>query len=507
MTFPFGYMLHPPGPHDWGRTIDRPPTPVEGEDYGVAHNRWRSSVEQELSQRLLAGEISIWYPLAIPKTQPILPLIGGEPPTDWRESVGVMIEQAMSAGHRTVRVIDLSRHALWRDLYQDLQGSGLSDVLLMAGSLDPGQTSSGLLAGLTVGGASELIADVLRADSSRSGRNDAARQMSILTTVASFLSREPSFTLLADAAKYALTLDDSGVTLLPAEMQALDNYHARHVQNRTSLARDLDDLEQLLAVLASFDRVRQPLKHGRSVSGSAISLRGIAPLAGGVSHELAADLLSARLAREMAHLDKRRDVLTIVLGADEVAEPILKSIMAVSLQNRSRLVLFFERFVDQALDVVGSAGASVGGFFRLANNREAEAAADFMGRQHKFELTGLSASDSTSFEWGWSTSVGTDASTSRSMQTGRMFSANVTSSFSRSRNEGQSGGGGTSHTSGRDYSRVYEYILEPASFQALPAASLMMVDVGSKSSAMVSCSRDVHQSHVTSKKYVLELGA
>ena len=501
-----GFRLDEPSPSDWGSQIDNVPSPANSADIATANRMWRREVEAELLGRLESGRLSVWFPVALPSQQPVVPLIGGNPSQDWAEALDVLIMQAIQGGAGQVRVVDLTRHCLWKQ-QRDRLLTDHADVRVISASLAPRASSSDVYRGLDLGGMIALIVDVLRADDSRTGRNTAAMLKSALEDVSRVLGRsEASLTVLRDAVRYALSLDPTVTSLDRSEMKRLDAYHHRHVQTRQGLGTDLDQLDRLMSSVARFSPVVQPDARGTRKQ-HAVILRGIAPGLANMDHELAADLLASRLSCEMSQLDSRHDLTTILIGADKISEATLSAITSASIRRNSLLFVFYERFAGLSLNQIGSAGASVGGFFRLGNSQEALAAAEFMGKQYKFELTGYSLNESRSFEWGWSKTVGSDRSTSRSWDFGRSFSRVLSSSVSSSTSSTNTQGSGSSTGSSIDMQRVYEYLLDPSIFQSLPPASLLIVDVASRTASLASCSRDVQRSKLVSQTHYCELGS
>jgi hypothetical protein len=152
--------------------------------------------------------------------------------------------------------------------------------------------------------------------------------------------------------------------------------------------------------------------------------------------------------------------------------------------------LLFRHLRDDALAMIGQGAA---GFMRLGNHAEAEQAATFLGRHHKFVLSqftatygtnstrtgsdsyghGTSQSRGTSRTKGWSEDgiTGTNASGSRSRS--RDYSTNE--NWSRS----QSQADGTSWSDAATMQRVYEFAVEPTVLQNLPDNALLVASRGS----------------------------
>ena len=502
-----GYEFERPGPLDWGPSIDNVPLPTRATDIARAHETWRQQVEAEMVQRLESGAASIWYPVALPDHHPVVPLIGGNPTQDWTEAIDVLIAQALDGGALEVQVVDLTRHCVWGTQRDWSLADESERDRVTSSSLAPGRSSVDLFSDLSVEDLIGLVVDVLRAADDRTDRNSAAMHQAALQDVAGELGR-PSLTpaLLADAVRYALSLDPGVTSLDEDEMVRLDAFHHRHVMTRRALAEDLDVLERLLASVTRFAATAPPDSYG-PLAHPAVNLRGVETGLSDVDFELARDLLAARLARELADAESQDGVVTLLLGADHLSGATLATLTSAALRNNSLLVLFYEHFAGTALTQIGSAGASVGGFFRLGNADEATAAAEFMGREHRFELAGYSHNESRSFEDGWSTTVGIDRSTSQSWRTARLFSTTMSAGISRSESSSTSGGSTRSSGGTVNMQRVYEYLLDPSVFKRLPPASLMLVNTAGRTALLVSCSRDVHHSQLVSRNQYYQLSA
>lgn len=500
-----GYRFQHPGPSDWGPVIDNVPVQTRGSDIARAHSAWRRQVETDMAARLESGQLSTWYPVALPSRPAIVPLIGGNPPDDWTEAVDVLAAQALDGGAREVQVIDLTRHSVWQRQQERSRADASNDDRVTCSWLAPGRSSADVFGGLPLDHLIGLLADVLRSEDGRSDRNAAAMRQAALGDVARKLNRiEATPELLGDAVRYALSLDPDVTSLTSDEMSLLDEFHHRHVQSRRRLADDLDLLERLLASVNRFAQALLPTSHG-SLECRPVTLSGVEAGLSDVDHELARDLLTARLAREMNDLE--RGTVTILLGADHLSEPSLEAVTSAALRNNSLLFLFYENFAGTALTQIGSSGTSVGGFFRLGNTEQALAAAEFMGKEHRFELTGYSRNDGRSFEYGWSESSGIDRSTSQSWRTMLAFLRTVSAGVSRSQSSSTSGGGSYSTGGSTEMQRVYEYLLDPSVFKALPPASLLVVNTADRAALLVSCSRAVHRSRLVSRDRCYELTA
>jgi hypothetical protein len=101
--------------------------------------------------------------------------------------------------------------------------------------------------------------------------------------------------------------------------------------------------------------------------------------------ELLRDLVVERTLRLLRHRDEaHRPHVLIVAGVDHLTEPRLRRLDQQAEASDSRLILLFRGLSSNALTFAGSGGAVA--FFRLPNADQAEQAADWIGRDHRFVL-------------------------------------------------------------------------------------------------------------------------
>ena len=161
----------------------------------------------------------------------------------------------------------------------------------------------------------------------------------------------------------------------------------------------------------------------------------------------------------------------IILGADRIRLSSLESLTTFAEKEHVRLLLFFEHFRADAIDVVGGGGAAAA-FFSLGNHREAKEASDFIGSQYKWEESQHSRSESESITNQWGTSDN--------------FSLMFPTGSSRTDSTAILEGTETTTTD----TRVREAIMNPEEIQGLPAMHLIYVEVkqnGKRVGATLDC--------------------
>ncbi|MGH3245487.1 MAG: hypothetical protein ACRDOI_04630, partial [Trebonia sp.] len=176
----------------------------------------------------------------------------------------------------------------------------------------------------------------------------------------------------------------------------------------------------------------------------------------------------------------------IIAGADEVTRAHLEALADACERRGVPLTLLFRHLRDDATALIGGAAATA--FMRLGNHHEAEQAAAFIGRHHKFTVSGWTATrggeHSTASTSGYS--HGTSQSRSTSSTSGwsgnGIWDHTASGGRTRSRDHGSSQdwsqsdteSDGESWSTAQSTQRVYEYAVEPAVLQNLPGSALLL---------------------------------
>lgn len=170
----------------------------------------------------------------------------------------------------------------------------------------------------------------------------------------------------------------------------------------------------------------------------------------------------------------------IIAGADEITRPHLERLSDACEQRGVPLTVMFRHLREDTLHMLGGGTAA---FMRLGNHAEAEQAATYIGRQHKFVLSQLTATlggnqtQTRSDTQGY----GDSATSSRSWQEFHLGRGNRSRGTTASRNwsTAQSWADGTSWSDAAATQRVYEYAVEPTVLQNLPDCALLLARRGS----------------------------
>lgn len=239
---------------------------------------------------------------------------------------------------------------------------------------------------------------------------------------------------------------------------------------RRQAHHDLRRLESLLRPLV-------PLGAAESVPPPAVLTCLVADRDGrSAQHELFKDLLVQWLIRRVSREAVRGGSIVLV-GADEVHHRQIERLGTLCERRGIRLVLFFAHLREESLHALG--GGEVA-FMRLGNHREAQQAAEFIGRQHKFVLSGLTRTlggnethTLADTEGGAETEGGSEGSRGEGKSLLKTRSRNW--SRTRSWSQTQSVATGSTWSDAASAERVYEYAVEPRVLQDLPDYALLLV--------------------------------
>jgi hypothetical protein len=195
----------------------------------------------------------------------------------------------------------------------------------------------------------------------------------------------------------------------------------------------------------------------------------------------------------------------IIAGADEISRPHLERLAGACERREVPLTLLFRHLRDTGLGMLGGGAAA---FMRLGHHGEAEQAAAYIGRQHRFVLSNVTAtlggsdthtltetegqtvSDTihTGSQAGWKSRVhpGGRRNAGHLESRGPSRSRSVSRNWSTARSWAES----TNWSNAAASQRVYEYAVEPAVLQNLPDQALLLVTRGSGGPVLTSVECD-----------------
>jgi hypothetical protein len=353
--------------------------------------------------------------------------------------------------------------------------------------------ASGILAGLTSQQFANALAEAIHAGGpdAATSRADRAVDVRVLEQLTRALSGDVTPVRLAAAVQVALGQQPPEGVLSYAEADTIDGALFQG-EYRTHAAPSLVRLDAFLADLAraSGEPARQA---PRSTWYTCLILEPGAPSA---STELLAALVIQWLT---ARVNTVPSPAIVIAGADDLSRAHLEALTAACERRGVPLTLLFRHLRDDASALIGGAAAT--GFMRLGNHNEAEQAATFIGRHHKFVVSGWTVTHGgeQSFSRASGHSRGTSQSRGRSSNHGwsedGLFRTSASGGHTRSRDYGRNEewsesdteSDGTNWSDATNTERVYEFAVEPTVLQNLPGNALLLPARGTQDVLAVEC--------------------
>ena len=341
--------------------------------------------------------------------------------------------------------------------------------------------ASGIMTGLAASQLANAVAEAIHAGTPGGAtRSERAVDARVVTRLCTALGRSLTLGRLAAAVQAALgqPVPDGLLTLDEWDLISGDLLgDAYRAQVGPSLVR----LDAFLSDLARHAGTGPP-QPARPTWYTCLALEPGARSAG-------AELLTALTVQWLTVAVTRSAATTpavIIAGADGVTRTHLEALADTCERRGVPLTLLFRHLRDDATALIG--GASATAFMRLGNHHEAEQAAAFIGRQHKFTVSGWTATQggehSTSRTSGYShgTSQSRGTSSTSGWSGNGIWDQTASGGRTRSRDHGTSQDWSQSDTTsdGQNWSssqstqRVYEFAVEPVVLQNLPDGALLL---------------------------------
>lgn len=424
-------------------------------EYLRARALWQARIaEHDAAERARHATAPLWYPLALWSGARRVDVFGGTW-DGWACLLATAGSALLAAGHRIV-LVDFTE----QDVGGGLAGYATAQRYPVTHVEAPRQWSS--TASLSADELAVLLSDAVY--SARIGVDARALHGELLTTVLDRLDRP-----------WTLARIVAALTVL------------RH--NRSDEAQFLASTLEPLARLESADD--EPPDPWTTPGLTVIST--VDP------QHRRKDLVDRIVFHRVVH-DVRADGATVlvVAGADHIGHEGLERLARQARRTGVRLVLMLERLRGASSELLGGHdGATL--LMRLGNATEAAAAAEFIGRGHRFVLNQLTEQVGRTFTDGVATSIGAQDgySESESASTDVGFagiaqgevpmpvfttsvhqSGSVTTSRTRTWHETVGRSVADHATTGRTLTRVYEFTVEPTAVQSLPPTAFVLVENG-----------------------------
>jgi hypothetical protein len=444
------------------------------QQYQAAHGQWASqAAEHEHAELDRVAEVPEWgsADLRTPRTD-----IYGGTLAGWRSLLTVHGTSILA--RQPLLVADLSGQYALAELAAVARGARVpSAEYVLPRDLD----RAGLLTRLSGQQLADALAEAIHAGPPGSARTDRAVDVRVLEQLCSTLAdRGVTPARLAAAVRVALGRPAEPGLLTDQESDLIGGKlfgEAYQTQIGTNLVR----LDAFVSDLARYCGTGQ----AASPPPSYCTMLAVEPGARSARAELLAALVIQWLTVEVTASTAAAPAV-VIAGADEIARQHLERLADACDRRGVPLTLLFRHLRDDATAMIGGGTTA---FMRLGNHHEAEQAAAFIGRHHKFVLSSFTATNGSSHtvtrgeEHGHGTTRSRGSSTSRGWSEGdHLGGGSYSDSRTRSRDSGQSENwsesaswsDGTERSDATSYQRVYEYSVEPGVLQNLPENALLL---------------------------------
>lgn len=437
-----------------------------------------------------------WEPLR-PETSHRVDVYGGDP--YGCEALLLSVAGSLLDTGTPVTVVDLSQDGICHGLVHQTVNQRRR---VFAASLPEDIPAIGLLAGLTpedIGGVVGEAVHVLERE--RSAGGDKTLDATLIEQVAGCLRQPVTLGRLHTAVR-AVTHQESYPEGLDRDeyerlVDLLGEGARRSVEGR--LFRITAALQRLSALEASGRPAKQSAQ--QASRNAELQVWDLSERVGELGGELLAHVVFQVVLHRLRHAESGEGRVLIVLGADRFRRAHLERLDQLARRRGVRLVCFFRHLREDAVELLGGGEAVM--FMRLGNAKEAEHAANFIGKDHRLVLSQFTVQHSSSMSTTVGTSTTESLSDSESVSKGKQWSRSRNYRYtalvdfphdggnrskggqdsrttgrttSTSTGESQSEQSGTSESRSTGYQRVYEYSVEPRFLQALSPTAFVLVD-------------------------------
>jgi hypothetical protein len=399
-----------------------------------------------------------------------------------------------------VLTVDLTGEVICQELTDTARAAGVpSSVWLLPTQLG----ASGLLAGLSAAQFADALAEAVHAGGAAGAtRADRAVDTRVLEQLHGALGGDVTPVRLAAAVRAALGHADRP-SVLSQQEQALISAELFPAEYRRQIEPNLVRIEAFLTALAQ--HAEPPGQPPATPEPPAYyTCLALEPAARSARAEVLAALAVQWLTVQVTSSNDPAPAV-IIVGADEISRPHLERLAGACERRGVPLTLLFRHLSDTGLGMLGGGAAA---FMRLGHHGEAEQAAAYIGRQHRFVLSNVTAtlggSDThtltetegqtvtdtihTGSQAGWKSRLhpGGPRNAGHPESRGPSRSRSVSRNWSTARSWAES----TNWSNAAASQRVYEYAVEPAVLQNLPDQALLLVTRGSGGPVLTSVECD-----------------
>jgi hypothetical protein len=445
-----------------------------GPDYQQALEAWQQqAAAHEHAELARLHDVAEWGS-ADPPTQRV-DVFGGSL-WGWRALLTTHGASVLST--RPLLAVDLTGELACDELIELAEDMGVPSAVYLLPE-DIGRC--GLLAALSPAQFADALAEAIHAGAPGGARADRAVDLRVLEQLTGALAGQVTPVRLAAAAQAALGHPVAAGLLTPEE-EALITGKLFPPGYREQISPNLVRLDAFLADLARYTD-GDGVPAGKPASAAYFTCLALDSTPRGARIEMLTALVVQWLTAQVTSSDHAAAPAVIIAGADEITRAHLERLSAACERREVPLTLMFRHLRDDGLGLLGGGTAA---FMRLGHHSEAEQAASFIGRQHKFVLSQFTAT------------LGGQETHTRTETDGYSVSESVIDSagkgwhragpagrrggsrprrrtVSRNWSVAQSWAQGSNWSDAQTRQRVYEYAVEPTVLQSLPDHALLLV--------------------------------
>lgn len=441
-----------------------------------AVQQWEQTMRQhaadaEASARMAAAAANgpQWYPVR-PVSEPTrVDVFGGDPRRHgWASLLVTFGSSLLSAGQR-ITVLDFTGQEVGDNLVTVARAVGMPTRTVRLDAAAPVDVH--LLSGLGARDIAECLGHALTSRPDGDRREERALAIDMLRRVLDSL--DAPVTLARLAAGVRVLRQGTGDDQLTGEEVSRLAAHIGDVDQTEWTTRQLRFLASQLDLLHEL----APAPHGSPLwTPEAVTL--IATEGGRGDRKELIDRTLVRLAR--AAMDGRRWVsgFLVVAGADHLGAAELQMLSEHARTAKVRLLLMIDSPQGDLEKSAGTGGAVC--FMKQYNHRDANIAAEFIGKEHKFVLNSLTRQVGTTFTDGGGDSFAANTSGSNNSNQRRSGTPGRPTGLSDSRGHTWTGTRNWSNADNVSTStgsgRVYEFKVEPEQLLGMPETAFLFVD-------------------------------
>jgi len=420
---------------------------------------WQSrAAEYHAQERSRLGRLPEWGAVRPSSPGRRIDVYGGT--TAGWQALTTTIGTSLLGSGESLFVLDFSEADVAAMLFAAARQAG---VPTKANVLPQELETSDVLAGLEPMAIKETLVEALHADRPDVERTSRSVDDRILTAICDILAPRVTLERIHAALRVLLRQEpppDGGTSVLTDDewnrLTELFNDEYRQV-----ITTALVHLDSQLAPLQYLGRRAQtPDEAGARCTGIAISRDG-----GSLVNELLVDILVQTTIRKLRSQAKSHDSrVLVVIAADLLKKRHLERMDDLAAGLDTRVIYLFRHLRDDVLEVAGGGGA-IAAVMRPGGHKEAEQAANLIGREHRFELAQTTHTAGISDTLSWTDTEGISKSWATFIP---VVSDSTTAAWGESKS--------SSEQEATTRQRVHEYVMEPEVLRALPPTAVVLVE-------------------------------